>query len=363
MADWSSPSSRVTILAPWPAALDFPDDLAMPRGVLAMRHQPAQAYRVTGFVDDDPAKQRASIHGVTVLGTRRDLPRLIDEHQVQELLITPAAFAREDLRELADQGQTQYITVRFGNVLRSQGSVIPLFERQIEAGGPVTVTHPEMTRYFMSIPEAVRLVLNSGAIGRSGDLCILDMGQQVRILDLAENMIRMAGKVPHEDIEIAFTGIRPGEKLVEALFTPEEARTMHRVVRLFVSRPEGCDWGRFDALLGRLRQAAEACRREEIVRLLGAVRGSCRRGLGASRSARSARPWSPLRDLVRPLFRRRHGPPSGAPGRQAGVRCGRRTPRSASRRGAGGPHAPRDLGSHTRPFAATTLRRWRPIGA
>ena len=95
------------------------------------------------------------------------------------------------LQGMASAGDTHFITVRFGNVLRSRGSVIPLFEKQIAAGGPVTVTHPEMKRYFMSIPEAVRLVLHSGAIGHSGDLCILDMGEQVRIVDLAENMIRM----------------------------------------------------------------------------------------------------------------------------------------------------------------------------
>ena len=172
------------------------------------------------------------------------------------------------LQQLMGKGETEFITVRFGNVLRSRGSAIPLFEKQIEAGGPVMVTHPEMKRYFMSIPEAVRLVLHSGVIGAGGDLCILEMGEQVRIVDMVENMIRMAGKKPYEDIDILFTGIRPGEKLYEELFTDQEARSLRKVDKIFVSRPEGCDWGHFDETLEELRKAAEGCRREDIVLLL-----------------------------------------------------------------------------------------------
>ena len=123
----------------------------------------------------------------------------------------------------------------------------------------------------MSIPEAVRLVLHSGAIGRSGDLCILDMGEQVPIVDLARNMIRMAGKRVDEDIEIVFTGIRAGEKLYEELFTESEAKSLHKIDKIFVCQPEGCDWEVFDDTLKLLRQAAKECRREEIVRLLGRI--------------------------------------------------------------------------------------------
>jgi len=141
--------------------------------------------------------------------------------------IVEAYGARKDV-------PTRFVAVRFGNVLGSSGSVIPIFRRQIERGGPVGVTHPEMTRFFMTIPEAVSLVVQAGSIGGRGDVFVLDMGDPVPIVDLARNMILLSGKEPDRDIAIEFVGARAGEKLHEELWAENEivAETPHPKIRL-----------------------------------------------------------------------------------------------------------------------------------
>ncbi|MGI2294928.1 polysaccharide biosynthesis protein [Paenibacillus sp. GXUN7292] len=145
------------------------------------------------------------------------------------------------IQSLDQSSKTQFVAVRFGNVLGSRGSVIPRFKEQIEAGGPVTVTHPDMVRYFMTIPEAVSLVIQAGAFANGGEIFILDMGEPVRIVDLATDLIRLSGYEPGVDIKIAFTGLREGEKLFEELLTDEESVTATHHKRIFIGKPMDMD--------------------------------------------------------------------------------------------------------------------------
>lgn len=150
--------------------------------------------------------------------------------------------------------ETDYAAVRFGNVLGSNGSVIPLFKKQIAEGGPVTVTHPDIIRYFMTIPEAVSLVLTAGAYAHGGEIFILDMGKPVKIVDLAENLIRLSGHTPGVDIKIEFTGLRPGEKLYEELLMSEEGMTATENELIYIGKPISIDEEKFMNGLEHLRE-------------------------------------------------------------------------------------------------------------
>jgi FlaA1/EpsC-like NDP-sugar epimerase len=155
-----------------------------------------------------------AVNPTSVMGATKRVAELIAMHREQD-------------------GSTAFLTVRFGNVLGSNGSAIPRFLEQIRTGGPVTITHPEVRRYFISLPEAVKLVLHVAACGRNGGLYVLDMGEQIKVADMARNLIRLSGLVPEEDIALTFVGLRPGEKLFEELVGPRETAQASSIEGVF----------------------------------------------------------------------------------------------------------------------------------
>ncbi len=240
----------------------------------------AAAYKHVPIIEDN------IIEGVktNIFGTKQ-LAEVAVKHKVKKFVmvstdkaVNPTSImgatkrAAEILCQvLNSQTTTQFITTRFGNVLGSTGSVVPLFREQIQDGGPVTVTHKEITRYFMSIPEAVSLILQAATMGRGGEIFVLDMGEPIKIYDLARQMIRLSGFDPDEDIEIEIIGLRPGEKLYEELFHSAEDYTGTKHPKILLAESRKLDW---DILSNKLDDILHACEhrdREEIVMALKSI--------------------------------------------------------------------------------------------
>ena len=251
-----------------PARLDFVFRTYHPQVVFH-----AAAYKHVPLMEENPCEAVL----VNVAGTRNVADKCI-EYDVEKMVMistdkavnpTNVMGCTKRLAEIYVQslglsieqgrtpGKTRFVTTRFGNVLGSNGSVIPRFRDQISKGGPVTVTHPDITRFFMTIPEAGRLVLEAGAMGNGGDIFVLDMGNPVKILDLAENLIKLSGFIPYRDIEIKFTGLRPGEKLYEELLMNEEGMQTTENSRIFIGRQIAFDETVFRKQMKELERAAE----------------------------------------------------------------------------------------------------------
>jgi FlaA1/EpsC-like NDP-sugar epimerase len=197
------------------------------------------------------------------------------------------------IRALQMEGGTKFVAVRFGNVLGSNGSVIPIFKEQIAAGGPVTVTHPEMTRYFMTIPEAAQLVLQAFSIGRGGEVFVLEMGEPVKIVDLAKNLILLSGLQPERDIEIQFTGLRPGEKMYEELNLQDEhlVPTSHAKIRSYVCH-QNLDTIQIKASLQHLQAIVEGQDVANLVLMLKELVPDYNPGTELLKSALSVKPYN-----------------------------------------------------------------------
>jgi FlaA1/EpsC-like NDP-sugar epimerase len=229
--------------------LEANEDEAVLNNVIGTRNliEAAEAAAVPRlvFISSDKAVEPASLMGVT--------------KRLGELIVQYAA----------QRSGRQYEVVRFGNVLGSQGSVVPLFQAQIAAGGPITVTHPQVSRYFMTIPEAVRLVVQAATLGQGGEVFVLDMGEPVRIYDLACDLVRLNGMEPERDIPIVFTGLRPGEKLHERLYTSaEQVRATRHAGILVATEGPPIPEAELAVVLDELEQLAQERRLSELRDLL-----------------------------------------------------------------------------------------------
>ena len=212
--------------------------------------QAAEKYGCEKFVLISTDK---AVNPTNIMGASKRICEMIIQAKASEQ--KAIAEGRKEPTE-NNQGKTSFVAVRFGNVLGSNGSVIPLFKKQIENGGPVTVTDPKIIRYFMTIPEAVSLVLQASTYAKGGEIFVLDMGEPVKILDLAENMIKLMGYEPYKDIDIKFTGLRPGEKLYEELLMDEEGLKETPNKLIHIGKPIDMDYDEFLQNLDHLKEAS-----------------------------------------------------------------------------------------------------------
>lgn len=237
----------------------------------------AAAYKHVPMLESNPAEGvRNNVVGTKVVADAADRYRaerfvLISTDKAvnpTNIMGTTKRIAELYCQNFDRFSETRFITTRFGNVLGSAGSVVPLFKKQIADGGPITVTHPEVTRYFMTIPESVNLILQAGSMGKGGEIFVLDMGKPILINDLARQMIRLSGLKAGQDIEIVYTGLRPGEKLFEELLHESEAlqETGHR--KLLLARSRQVEWAQLNIELEDLRKAAVSRNIQEMTGIM-----------------------------------------------------------------------------------------------
>ena len=239
----------------------------------------AAAYKHVPLIEENPHEAIL----VNILGTK-NLATLASQYNVNRFVMvstdkavkpTNVMGASKRTAELFVQAlqktgnnSTKFITTRFGNVLGSNGSVIPHFKKQIEKGGPVTITHPDITRYFMTIPEACDLVLQAGAMGKGGEIYVFDMGQPVKIVDLAHRMIKLSGLEPHVDIKIIYTGLRPGEKLYEELLSDDATTMPTHHEKILISKDPTMDYQNIEKYCNHIVKAALRREKVEVVQIL-----------------------------------------------------------------------------------------------
>ncbi len=239
----------------------------------AHKHVPLMEENVDEAVTNNVLGTRNVVRAAAEAGTGRFVLISTDKAvRPTSIMGATKRVAEMIVQDAAQRSGQPYVAVRFGNVLGSRGSVVPLFREQIAAGGPITITHPEMTRYFMTIPEAVQLVIQAASLAEPGQIYTLDMGEPVRIVDLAKDLVELSGLRLGQDIEIVYTGLRPGEKLREELFTDEEQRAVTQYEKIFVTTSHPVDGEKLDRAVNLLAQYAanmdESAIREHLMELI-----------------------------------------------------------------------------------------------